>query len=463
MIKDKNKKEKKIPSSFRDPSGFVFCNGDELYRQINFSYKKHYDYLTNSGFLKYLWQKDFLISHKEISLNQKFSELAYKVIQPEIVPFISYPYEWCFSELKDAALTMLQIQKSALNFGMCLKDASAYNIQFFRGKPILIDTLSFEVYEDGAPWIAYKQFCQHFLAPLALMSRNAHLGRLLRVFIDGIPLNLTSSLLTYSSFLNPFLCAHIHFHAKVEKRLEKETSISSKKYFLSKKRLIALVDNLESAVLSLRWTPKGTEWADYYKETNYSLEAFNNKKEIIGMFLDKIKPSKLWDIGSNTGAFSRIAAAKNIETVSFDVDSAAVEKNYLELKANHETNIIPLVFDIVNPSPPIGWANKERNSLQERGTADAILALALVHHLVISENIPFLNIAEFFSKIGNSLIIEFVPKEDSQLKRMLSSSIKNFPVYTQEEFEGAFQNYFSIDSIKPIKNSKRILYLMKKI
>ena len=452
--------QKKISSSFRDPSGFLFLKNKILYRQINFFYKQHYDYFINSGLFKLLVEKKLLISHQENTLEKRFSDEAYKIIQPELIRFISYPYEWCFSQLKDAALATLKIQKYALEHGMVLKDASAYNIQFVKGKPALIDTLSFEIYKEGEPWIAYRQFCQHFLAPLALMSYcDLRLAQLLRIYIDGIPLDLASSLLPFSSFLNPSIYAHIRLHARAQNRT---ATNANRSFFLSKKGLFALIDNLEHSVLSLKWKLKATEWGNYYNQTNYSIEAIADKKEAIRTFLKNINPKKVWDIGGNTGLFSRIASTWGAETVCFDVDPAAIEKNYLEAKASQEENFLPLVLDLTNPSPAMGWANRERSSLQERGPADMIFALALVHHLVITFNIPFSDIAEFLSNIGKSLIVEFVPKEDSQLQRMLASSIKSFPGYTKENFENAFKKYFLIEKEKQIKDSKRIIYLMRK-
>ncbi len=464
-MKKKNENNKKrVLSSFRDPSGFLFFEGNVLYRQINGAYQEYYDHLINSGLFKKLIQNDLLVMHAEVDMKRRFSEEAYRIIQPEIIPFISYPYEWCFSQLKDAALLTLQIQKYALEFGMTLKDASSYNIQFSHGKPKLIDTLSFEVYKEGSPWIAYRQFCQHFLAPLALMSyRDVRLAQLLRVYIDGIPLDLASSLLPLRSLLNLSLCAHIRFHAGMQHRLP-EKGQHPRVPFLSKRGLFALIDNLESLILSLRWEPKGTEWANYYSETNYSVQAFQDKKNIIQEFLKVVRSDQcVWDIGGNVGIFSRIAGNKGIFTVCFDSDSAAIEKNYLEVKSKKERTIFPLVLDITNPSPAIGWANQERGSMEERGPANIVFALALLHHLAISNNLPFSDIAQFFSVIGESLVVEFVPREDSQVQRMLLTRQNDFPDYTLGNFERAFQKYFSIKSRRPIKDSKRILYYMKKI
>ena len=179
-----------IPSSFRDPSGFLFLHNELLYRQVNECYQSHYDHLLESGLYENLVEQGLIVAHDEVSLEFARSNGAYKIIKPQLVPFISYPYEWSFSQLKDAALTTLAIQKKALDFGMSLKDCSAYNIQFLEGKPVLIDTLSFEKHVEGQPWIAYRQFCQHFLAPLALMAHtNIQLSRLSSVYIDGVPLD----------------------------------------------------------------------------------------------------------------------------------------------------------------------------------------------------------------------------------------------------------------------------------
>src|ERR1051326_2629765 len=207
------------PGSFRDPSGFVFRRENTLFRQVQIGYREEYDLLMASGLYQALVDAGLLIAHTEEDVNSSLTEGAYRVLRPEPIPFISYPYEWCFSQLYDAALATLQIQKEALRFGMSLKDASAYNIQFRAGKPVMIDTLSFERYKEGRPWPAYRQFCQHFLAPLALMSRtDIRLRQMLRTNIDGIPLDLASRLLPRSTWLQAGLLTHIHLHGAAQQR-----------------------------------------------------------------------------------------------------------------------------------------------------------------------------------------------------------------------------------------------------
>ena len=451
-----------LPSSFRDPSGFLFLRDGFIYRQVNPIYRENYDYLLSSGLYKTLVDAELLIPHDEVDVGYAKSDKAYKIIKPELIPFISFPYEWCFSQLKDAALTTLKIQRTSFNFGMSLKDCSAYNIQFRKGKPVFIDTLSFEKYREGEPWVAYRQFCQHFLAPLALMSyQDIRLNQLFRVYIDGVPLDLVSSLLPFRSRFVFSLLSHLHLHAKSQKHFA-DKPIEMSRHKMSRMGFLGLIDNLESTIKKLKWTPRGTEWADYYQDTNYSSGALHHKKQIVAKFLDKINPESVWDLGANVGIFSRIASDKGILTISFDIDPAAVEKNYLECVERNETNILPLLLDLTNPSPSIGWENQERTSLLERGPADTVFALALVHHLAISNNLPFNKIASFLSKICNSLVIEFVPKTDSQVQRLLSTREDIFPDYTRRAFESEFGKYFRIQNSVKIKESERNLYLMER-
>jgi ribosomal protein L11 methylase PrmA len=415
-----------------------------------------------SGLYSDLVNGRLLIPHEEVAINGPIPDASYKVIKPEQVAFISYPYEWCFSQLKDAALLTLEVQKKSLLRGMSLKDCSAYNIQFKSGRPVFIDTLSFEEYRDGQPWVAYRQFCQHFLAPLALMSHtDIRLSQLLRIYLDGIPLDLASTLLPARTFFDFSSLTHIHLHAKAQQYYSHKTS-PLKKGGVTRFAFVGLIDDLESAIRRLKWKAHATEWCDYYHDTNYSPEAFVHKKQIVSDFLEEVKPRGVWDLGSNTGIFSRLAMSKNIPVISFDFDPGAVEKNYLTGIQENARRCLPLLLDLSNPSPGIGWENRERLSLIGRGPTDTVFALALIHHLAISHNLPFACIADFFHKICDWLIIEFVPKDDSQVQRMLVSRKDVFLNYTREQFERTFGDLFTIKKIVEVKNSERSLYLMRK-
>jgi len=451
-----------LPSSFRDPSGFLFRRNGVLYRQINDSCREDYDCLMQSGLYENLISRQALIPHTEVDIPPEQPENAYIIIQPEEIPFISYPYEWSFSQLKEAALVTLDIEKTALEHGMTLKDASAYNIQFHKGRALFIDTLSFERYREGDPWVAYRQFCQHFLAPLALMAhRDIRLSQLLRVYIDGVPLDLASSLLPGRTRLKPGLAMHIHMHAKSQaKHADTHETIERPK--LARNALLGLLDNLSRTVRGLSWRPAGTEWADYYTETNYSVAGLEHKKKLVSEFLDQTQPRSVWDLGANVGVFSRLASERGIPTVAFDIDPACVELNTLDIRKSNEQNLLPLMLDLTNPSPGIGWQNAERDSLTGRGPVDMVFALALIHHLAISNNVPFERIAGFFAEIADNLVIEFVPKEDSQVRKLLANREDVFVDYSQDVFEERFGELFTIIRKEPIEDSSRILYLMKK-
>jgi len=444
-------------SSFRDPSGFIFRRNEVLYRQVNHIYKEDYDCLIESGLYTALLEAELLIPHEEVDVQPIYPDKSYKVIKPELIRFISYPYEWSFSQLKNAALTTLEIQKIALKFGMTLKDCSAYNIQFKNGKPILIDTLSFEKYQEGQFWKPYKQFCQHFFAPLSLMShKDIRLNQLLRIYLDGIPLDLASKLLPLKTRFMFSILTHIHAHAKSQKHYEgKKIKVSNRK--LSKNSFVGIIESLYSGVKKLNWTSKGTEWDDYYSD-----KAFEQKKQIISSFLDKIRPNQVWDLSAKTGEFSRISSEKSIDTISFDIDPAAVEKNYLEVIKKQEKCLLPLILDLTNPTPSIGWNNEERTSFVNRGPVDLILALSLIQNLAISNNLPFYKIVEFLQKNCTSLIIEFIPKTDSQVQQLLASREDIFDDYDRENFENEFKKKFNIIGSSKLENSERILYFMQK-
>lgn len=455
--------DNQLGASFRDPSGFLFTREGTLYRQVNRQYAEEYERLMSSDLYDRLVKAGLLIPHREVDIPPAAPDVAYKILQPEQVRFISYPYEWSFGQLRDAALTTLSLQRRALKVGMSLKDASAYNIQFHNGKPALIDTLSFETYREGQPWVAYRQFCQHFLAPLALMARrDVRLGQFLRIYIDGVPLDLASRLLPFGTRFNLGLTTHIHIHAAVQARFaERPIDRNNLRRHMSRQALLGLIDSLESTVRGLKWEPSGTEWSRYYEMTNYTEAAFEQKKALVGEWTKRVQPEMVWDLGANNGVFSRQAGATGAYVVAFDIDPAAVEQNYRLVRQDKERNLLPLILDLTNPSPAIGWHNRERQSLIKRGPADLVLALALIHHLAIANNVPLRQLAAFFAEIGRWLIVEFVPKTDSQAQKLLQSREDIFTHYIRQDFEQIFQEYFKIHESVVLRESERVLYLME--
>ena len=452
-----------LPASFRDPSGFMFERDGVLFRQINPVFQPHYDHFITSGLYETLARERLIIRHEDLTSHAApHSAAAYKTLKPERIPFILYPYEMCFSQLKDAALATLQIQKLALAHGMSLKDASAYNVQFHEGTPLLIDTLSLETHEPGTPWVAYRQFCQHFLAPLALMSlTDIRLHQLLRTHIDGVPLDLASTLLGWSSHFRFGILAHLHFHARAQRKHSAGLTAPKESATMSSNATLGVLSSLENAVHSLKWASRETEWSNYYEYTNYSSDTLLAKQETVSRMIAAVKPTTTWDLGANTGRFSRLASRGGAFTVAFDMDPGATEINYLNCKADGDTRLLPVVMDLSNPSPSLGWDHDERDSLKRRGPADLILALALIHHLAISNNVPLRKVSRFLSGIGKALIIEWVPKADSNAQRLLHSRKDVFDHYTQTDFDEAFEMDFHIHDRVALGQSGRVLYRME--
>ena len=447
------------PGSFRDPSGFVYRRDGVVLRQVNRAYLEEWLALEASGLMATLVRTKRLIPHEEVALELAAGPgEAVAVIRPEPLEFVSYPYEWTFSQLKDAALLTLDVQDAAMASGFTLKDASAFNVQFHRGRPLLIDSLSFERATPGAPWVAYRQFCEHFLAPLALMAyRDVRFGALLRDFIDGIPLDFAAELLPTRTWLRLGIAAHIRLHARAQHRYADQAVTADKKAGMSPARLQALVASLRSTVRRLDWQPAGTEWADYTENTNYDEAATNAKAALVERFLAAAAPKRVWDLGANTGRYSRIAADGGAWVLAPDGDPAAAERHYRALEKSVRARIMPLVIDLANPSPDLGWNGLERASFIGRANADVSLALALVHHLAIGRNIPLPDVAQLMARLSSELIIEWVPKEDSQVRRLLASRRDVFADYTEAGFRAAFEARFELVEEAPIPGTVRIL------
>jgi hypothetical protein len=451
------------PGSFRDQSGFVFYVADTVYRNISYSYKADYEHLISSGLYDKLIAEGLLVSHEEVDINEYTTNAdCYKIIKPQAIPFISYPYEWCFEQLREAALLTLRIQKIAFDHGMILKDASAYNIQYNGVQPILIDTLSFSRYQEGSPWPGYRQFCQHFLAVLALMKfTDSRTSLLLKSFIDGIPLDLAARLLPMKTRWRFSLLTHIHLQARSIKRHETGSKIAMRPPRISKYSFSALIDHLETSIKALARTSVTSEWADYYDATNYSAAGIESKQKIVKAFVQDIPAALAWDLGANNGKFSRILSDKGIYTVSADLDHEAVQKNFLLARSQSSINILPLVLDITNPTAAIGWRNAERKQWDKRKNPDLILALALIHHLCFSHNIGFDSIASYFKSLCKALIVEFVPPDDSQVALLPKPNTQIAHDYSEHNFESVFAKYFDLEKKTTVEGSKRQIYLYK--
>ena len=449
-------------ASFRDPSGYMFYDGDILRRVINPIYFKQYNSLKENGVFDALMEKGLLISHEETVVSEEKI-----VLTPEQIPFITNPYEWSFEQYKHAALLTLQIQKYALSKGFILKDASAYNVTFHNGKAVFIDTLSFDFYEEDMPWRAYKQFITHFLGPLVLAKyHGADIFKLMQSNIDGIPVKLISSLLPGKTKLNPTLYTNIHLLAKLESKHSDDYKAETKVAKLSKKAHTNILESLFNFIRKLELKEE-TEWGDYYDKTNYDTAAFQAKKELIKNWVTPLKPQRMIDVGGNDGTFARTVLQAVPHIIVTDIDSNAVAHNYKQARVNNETNMLAFVCDVLQPAPGVGFNNTERDSLLERlknYAPDVTMALALIHHITLSGNVPFEKSAEFFAKFSKYLVIEFPTREDSWVESLLVRKrefINHFDFYNKTEFEKGYLGYFNLEKEEIVPGTKRVLYLLK--
>ena len=448
------------PASFRDPSGFVFLRDGHILRQVSSPYATKWQAVRSSGFLQEAVSRGWLLPFEELPASQGSDQMAVATLRPEQLPFVSYPYEWSFGQLKDAALLTLDLATLASAHGLSLKDASAYNVQFLRGRPVFVDTLSFEPYVEGAPWIAYQQFCRHFLTPLALASKvDPDMARLSRDHIDGIPLKLASRLLPWATRLDVGLASHIHLHAKGTDQVAGDAP--SRRPTMSRDALDVLLAHLRRTVEKLTWSPSGTTWGDYYSDTNYSPEARKAKQSLVMDYLGRVPRGKCFDLGANTGEFSRLACEAGFDTYACDFDPAVVERAYQWAKQTKEQRLTPLLLDLTNPSPSLGWAEEERDGFLDRAHGAVVMGLALVHHLAIGNNVPLPMVADLFRRVGDWAVVEFVPKEDSQVRRLLTSREDVFPDYCWPGFVEAFADRFDLVASSRVGDSARTLALFR--
>lgn len=448
-------------ASFRDPAGRVFVEDDRVIRRVDASYRLHYDAFHHAPVSRLLRDKGWLIDYREIDP----PEGAYRALESEKVPFVSYPYEWSFSQLRDAALLTLDIQALLLEHGFVLKDATPFNVQFYGSRPVFIDLLSFEVLEEGAPWAAYRQFCEAFLAPLLLMAHvDLGLGSLLQSHLEGVPLRLCSQLLPLTAKIRPLTFLHVVLHGRLGASQEIAGDERRRERSIGKPALQSITRQLRSIVERLRPRDRTSLWSSYYDaHLNYTEEGFRHKRRVLEGVLDATRPRTVWDLGCNTGVFSEVCADHGAYVVAFDSDPLCVEKLFTSLRREGVESILPLCLDLANPSAGVGWANRERKTVLERGSADLTLALGLVHHLRLTHNVPFELQAELFARCGSRLLVELVPAEDEMTRKLARHKQGLLEGYTEEGFLDAFRRFFEVEDRVRVTGSARTLYLLQTV
>jgi hypothetical protein len=444
--------------SFRDPDSRVYLDDDVVYRVL--SHDGWQDWLALAA--TPLVEDDRLIPTEPVELDE-LPELtagpAAGALKHEKVPFVSYPYEWPFSMLKDAALLQLELGRRALQHDLTLKDASAYNVQFKGAKPVFVDVGSFERLDEGEPWAGYRQFCMLFLYPLMLQAyKGMPHHALLRGSLDGIKPSEARALL---SARGRGVFTHVVLHARLEARYAdaggREVKRDLKRAGFGKALLDANLRKLEKLVRRLEFKPGRTAWTEYGQTNTYSDEEAARKAEFVRAAAARHTGGLVWDLGCNDGTYSRVAAEHAGTVVAVDADHATVDGLYRSLRDEQRTDILPLVMSLTDPSPDIGWRGLERARLERRGTPDLALALALVHHVVITGNVPVREFVAWLRSLDCALVIEFPEREDPMVQKLLSGKTeKANPDYERETFERALGERFEVERTERL--GSRTLY-----
>jgi hypothetical protein len=445
------------PASYRDPAGFVFQKDGSYYRQVNKQFADSYDLLMRSGLYEQLTAHRLLLTHTEVPEPVADETLWYRTLLPEQVPLVSYACEWCFDQLKDAALLTLDLARTGISKGMVLKDATPYNVQFLGTTPVWIDTLSFEPYQETGHWIAYRQFCTQFLFPLYLSHYTSmQVHEIYKAYPEGISAEIVSTLLPFKSKLS--LGVWMNVFLQRSKALGKnEKQIPP----FSKQKMLNLLQHLTEEVTRLQQYSSSSDWSHYYEDSQLGQTYFSEKKAAVQNLLQNLPVGNCLDAGANEGHFSALVSGTAKLLVAADNDAVSIAKCYRSCR-KEGIQLLPLVLDITNPSPAAGLDNNERQAFFDRIQFDTVLALALVHHLAIGRNIPLHLIAKMFARISKNLLIEWVPKEDQKVRHMLASRSDIFDQYDQQQFEKEFSSLFIISEKIEIGDTGRILYLMEK-
>lgn len=451
------------PGSFRDPAGAVFHVGHRVLRYLNAQGADDFTALADSGLLESLIGRGSLVPTRVLPASEIPPVDGSKpalVLEHDRVPFISYAYEWPFELLRSAALQYLDTMRTSLDSGFILKDATSFNTQFFGARPSMIDISSFEPYVPGRPWAGYSQFCRMFLNPLLLQSKaGIPFQRWLRSSIEGItPAELTR-VLPFRRKLRRAVFTHVVLQAWLGRKLEgspQTVKIAADGEF-DLRTLRRLIDQLERTVGDLKRPVDASVWSDYEIDCHYEATATSHKERFVDEVLAGWRPKLLWDLGSNSGQYSAIAARQSNYVVAIDGDELAVGGLTHRDDADHD-RILPLVMDLGNPSPDQGWGGVERYGLSARGPADAALALALVHHLSIAGHVPLPSVVEWLARHARRAIVEFVPLDDPMAQRLLSARLDRPVGYDIATFEHSLTQHFAVERKEQLPNSDRTLY-----
>lgn len=454
------------PGSYRDRDGRVLYLDGQVYRLLSARALEEWTALADTDFFQQLVAEGKVVATEQVedpapALSEAADGWA-GILRHERIPWISYPYEWCFGMMKRAAILQLELMERALGEGFVLKDASAYNIQWRGVRPVFIDIPSFQRPEPGEAWMGYLQFCQLHLYPLMMTAlKGIPFQPWLRGSLDGISPQECARLFGVSDLLRPGVLVDVQLQSRLqnaaassEKSMRKEVKNSG----FSAEMILRNVRRLGKVVRKLDWDPPSSAWSDYAEEHGYGEVDAEAKERFVQSVADQKRWSTVWDLGSNTGTFSRILAQGADCVVAVDADHPAVERLFSELVASGPENVLPLVGNLADPSPAMGWRWTERGTFADRGSPELVLFLALVHHMVLGANVPLAELVAWLAGLTENLLIEWVDRGDPMVDRLLLNKEDLFGEYERDNFEAVLSSHFEILRREELGSGTRVLY-----
>ena len=452
------------PGSFRDPDSRVFTDGREILRALSERGLADWEHLAGTRFFARMQEEGKVVRTELLGDSPALrlgDSAAAATLRHERLPFVSYPYEWPFSMLKDAALLELELLKAALAEGMVLKDASPYNVQWRGSRPVFIDVGSFERLPDGEPWAGYRQFCTLVLYPLMLQAyAGLDYRPWLRGSLEGIEPAQARAVLRGRRLFRRGVITHVALHARLERReSDRDTRAELRRAGFKKEMIEANAAGLERLVGRLDWGTATTAWSDYGERSHYEAAELESKDRFVREACERQSFGLAWDLGCNDGRYSRIAAEHCETVVAVDGDHETVEALYRDLRAAGSERILPLVMDLADQSPARGWRGRERGRLEDRGRPDLVLCLALVHHLSIAANVPLAEVVDWLASLGASLVVEFAGRDDPMVQRLLARKRDDaHPDYRTDVFERLLAERFEIVRREELASGHRTLF-----
>jgi hypothetical protein len=457
--------------SFRDADSYVFYTEGGVFRALSQRGLEDYESLADSRMFETFSRDGLLVRTERVEVPSDVPALRGQrpagVLRHERVPFVSYPYEWPFGMLRDAAVLQLDLLLAALEEELILKDSSPYNVQFRGPRPTFVDIGSFERLRSGEPWIGYRQFCMLFLYPLMLQAyKGLEFHAWLRGALSGITPEQMRAVLSGRDLLHRGVLTHVRLHARLERRhgeRPREVKRELRQAGFSKELIRANVTRLRKLVSRLRWEPPKGVWTEYGERSHYTDRDTEAKDSFVRSVARSRRWGLVWDLGCNDGRYSRVVADEGARyIVAMDGDQGTVNLLHRALLDDGASNILPLKVDFTDPSPSLGWRERERKPLLDRGRPELILCLALVHHLAIAGNVPVREVVDWLISLGGAVVVEFPTRDDPKVKQLLSAKRPGTHLdYDQAFFERCVADSFQIERSQTLPSGTRVLYFLQ--